>query len=186
MSRLEKLVSNYQRLVSLPWQPNLHGTQKVWFAVYDKTEERRIRSRVGGFELATTESGHSWVLVDLTDAFPTWMAQKEYRDDYFLSPLDLETAMADFLEQTASTLRSALTSEQATEGTVVAVLGVGSLFGFIKVSDLLQKVYSDIRGRLLVFFPGEYDDNTYRLLDARDGWNYRAVPITHHEGVLEP
>ena len=27
------------------------------------------------------------------------------------------------------------------------------------------------------------DDNNYRLLDARDGWNYLAVPITLHNGV---
>jgi hypothetical protein len=31
---------------------------------------------------------------------------------------------------------------------------------------------------LLVFFPGQFDNNNYRLLDARDGWNYLAVPIT--------
>jgi len=44
-------------------------------------------------------------------------------------------------------------------------------------------VESSIRGRLLVFFPGEYENNNYRLLDARDGWNYLAVPITAREGV---
>ena len=39
----------------------------------------------------------------------------------------------------------------------------------------------DVRGRMVVFFPGEYVDNNYRLLDARDGWNYLAVPITLQE-----
>jgi len=36
-----------------------------------------------------------------------------------------------------------------------------------------------VEGRLLVFFPGEYhpENHTYRLLDARDGWNYLAVPL---------
>jgi hypothetical protein len=48
---------------------------------------------------------------------------------------------------------------------------------------VLKKVVNDIRGRLLVFFPGEYEDNIYRLLDARDGWSYLAVPITLHNGV---
>jgi len=28
-----------------------------------------------------------------------------------------------------------------------------------------------------VFFPGEHEGNSYRLLDARDGWNYLAVPL---------
>ena len=42
----------------------------------------------------------------------------------------------------------------------------------------------DIAGRLVVFFPGSRDGNTYRLLDARDGWNYLAHSITLH-GVGE-
>jgi hypothetical protein len=31
----------------------------------------------------------------------------------------------------------------------------------------------------LVFFPGEHhpEHHSYRLLDARDGWNYLAVPL---------
>jgi hypothetical protein len=41
-------------------------------------------------------------------------------------------------------------------------------------------VESDIRGRLVVFFPGHLERSNYRLLDARDGWNYMAVPITLH------
>ena len=39
---------------------------------------------------------------------------------------------------------------------------------------------ADVTGRLVVFFPGEYEQNNYRLLDARDGWSYMAVPITQH------
>ena len=35
-----------------------------------------------------------------------------------------------------------------------------------------------VAGRLLIFFPGSYENNNYRLLDAYDGWNYLAVPIT--------
>jgi hypothetical protein len=31
----------------------------------------------------------------------------------------------------------------------------------------------------VIFFPGHFEHNNYRLLDARDGWNYHAVPITH-------
>jgi hypothetical protein len=66
---------------------------------------------------------------------------------------------------------------------VVAVTGVASLFGFTRASLILKEVVKDIRGRLALFFPGEYDNSNYRLLDARDGWNYLAVPITLHNGV---
>ena len=64
---------------------------------------------------------------------------------------------------------------------VVALLGIASLYGFLSVSELIRAVESSIRGRLLVFFPGTKNDNNYRLLDARDGWNYLAQPITLHE-----
>jgi len=66
---------------------------------------------------------------------------------------------------------------------VVAVSGVASLFGFMRVSRLMELVEDSICGRLLVLFPGAYEDNNYRLLDARDGWNYHAVPITATGGL---
>lgn len=64
------------------------------------------------------------------------------------------------------------------DNTVLALHGVAALFGFLKISEILPMVEGDVRGRLLVFFPGTYEQNNYRLLDARDGWNYHAVPIT--------
>ena len=73
--------------------------------------------------------------------------------------------------------------EAADEETIVGVTGVAALFGFMRVSKLMEMVEDSIRGRLLVFFPGEYEDNNYRLLDARDGWNYHAVPITATAGL---
>ena len=54
---------------------------------------------------------------------------------------------------------------------------------FTQVSLVLKELENNIKGRLVLFFPGEYDDNNYRLLDARDGWSYLAVPITLHNGV---
>ena len=60
--------------------------------------------------------------------------------------------------------------------------GVGSLFGFVRVSQVIPLVETHIRGRLLVLFPGVYEQNNYRMLDARDGWNYLAIPITNSEG----
>ena len=61
----------------------------------------------------------------------------------------------------------------------MALLGVGALFGVARVSSLVEGVKDAVDGRLLVFFPGEYHPEThsYRLLDARDGWNYLAVPL---------
>ena len=59
------------------------------------------------------------------------------------------------------------------------------LFGFLRVSELVSRVESSIRGRLLIFFPGEHENNTYRFLDARDGFNYLALPIVADEGITK-
>ena len=179
MARIEDLRRQYERFASLPWPDHLAGAQRIWFAVYDRMDERRLRARLGEFELATQRVGHKWRLCDMTDAFADWIAAQEYRNAYFECPEDLDSAMPDFLSFAANRLRSVLAESDS--NTVVAALGVAGLFGFVRVSELMDAVDDAIRGRLLVFFPGEYDDNNYRLLDARDGWNYLAIPITAAE-----
>jgi len=183
LSRVDHLVKRYERFVSLPWDRNLAGPQRVWFVIYDKTDERRIRARIGEFELATKGAGHGWQLIDLTDSFPHWMAGQEYRESYFHSPEDLDILLSDFRDQVIQDLGAVLTRDESTTNSVVVVMGIASLFGFVKVSDIINAVAKNIRGRLLVFFPGEYENNNYRLLDARDGWNYLSVPITAAEGM---
>jgi hypothetical protein len=183
-SRIARLVQNYERHASIPWPTNLAGPQRVWFAVYDKNDERRVRARVGEFEIATARAGHSWSLVDVTNAFPVWLAADEYRDKYFRNPKALDIAMEEFLECVADQVRSTLQAADA--NTVVAILGVGALFGFVRVSELVKEIEKDVHGRLLVLFPGTYENNVYRLLDARDGWNYMAIPITSDDGHTAP
>jgi len=183
MGRIEDIADRYRRHIAAPWPRNLAGAQKTIFLVYPKEDERRLRARRNEFDVTTKESGHSWKELDLTDAFSEWMAADEYRDAFFECPEDLtmklEGELVDFIAQK---LRAALTDASVDENTVVGVFGSASLYGFVRISLLLKKIEADIRGRLLVFFPGDYDQNNYRLLDARDGWNYLAVPITLHQG----
>ncbi|HEV3006860.1 MAG TPA: hypothetical protein VGX78_20485 [Pirellulales bacterium] len=184
MGRIEELAARYRAHVGAPWQRNLAGDQKTVFVVYPKTDERKLRARLELFEMATTSSGHRWRLVDLTDTFARWMAETDYREAYFEEPETLAMKLrSDFVQYAAGRLREVLTADGVDEGTVVAVQGVACLFGLTRVSLVLKEVVKEIRGRLLVFFPGEFEDNNYRLLDARDGWNYLAVPITLHNGV---
>ena len=65
---------------------------------------------------------------------------------------------------------------------MVAVTGAASMYGFLRISELIRDVEQAVPGRLLVFFPGSKDGSNYRLLDARDGWNYLANGITLHGG----
>ena len=177
MSEIEDLLSRYQRYVRLPWDHKLAGAEKVWFARYDPGQDRRLRLRIGEFETATADAGHTWRLVDITDSFAEWMANHTYKLAYFERPQDLELALVDFSDDTADQIRKELRHPSVDENTVVALLGLTSLFGLIRVAELIAKVDSDILGRLLAFFPGQRDGSNWRLLNARDGWNYHAVPI---------
>ena len=183
MGRIEDLADKYESHISAPWQLNLAGAQKAIFVVYDKTDERRLRAKRREFEMRTRDAGHKWLEVDLTDSFPCWMTQEEYRDAYFESPEDLSLKLqSEYVEFAANQLREVLTADDVDEKTVVGVFGTAALYGFTRMSEVLKHVEGDIRGRLVLFFPGGYDQNNYRLLDARNDWNYLAVPITLHEG----
>jgi hypothetical protein len=104
------------------------------------------------------------------------MAALDYKEGYFESPDDIETTLDDFMQELVDVI--GIQIKVADSNTVVAIVGVGTLFGFIKASDLVNRIATFVPGRLLIFFPGEFENNNYRLLDARDGWNYQAVPIT--------
>jgi len=181
MGRVEQLVEKYRQHVGLPWQQTVAGAQRVIMLVYDKELERAVLARKELFAMATRETGHEWFEVDVADSFAEWIAAEEYREAYFESPDDLQLKLeSEFADYVARRVRKALENQDANKNSVVAVIGVGALFAFTRVSRVLKLLEPSIQGRLVVFFPGTYDQNNYRLLDARDGWNYLAVPITLH------
>ena len=187
MARIEDLAERYGRHIATPWQRTISGAQRVVMIVYDKELERTLRARKLAFETATRQANHDWYEVDVTGAFAEWMAADDYREEYFAAPDDLQLKLeAEFAEHVAERVRSVLAKPEVTEASVVALFGAGALFGLIRISQVLKLIERDIQGRLVVFFPGHKDGNNYRLLDARDGWNYLAVAITlNGEGGLE-
>lgn len=178
MGRIEELASVYQRHVSAPWQRTVAGAQRVMIVVYEKELERTLRARLGEFEQATRDTGHGWRVVDCTRWFALWMTAGDYREAYFEDPSLLVASKLEgqLRQEVAQRLSKEL--EEADEDSVVALVGVGSLYGFLRVSNLITDVEPSIRGRLVVFFPGTKNENVYRLLDARDGPNYLANGIT--------
>jgi hypothetical protein len=179
VSYVDDLVAAYRKFVALPWQQNLAPPQRVWMAVYPPEYERRLRLHLPAFKEATAEHRHTWGLIDLTTSFERWMADHVYGDAYFEDPELLETALPAFFDHLAVGVRAQLAQHSEPNG-VVGLLGAGTLFGLgdaVTVSALLNAVNEAVAGRLLVFFPGEHQGNSYRLLDARDGWNYLAIPI---------
>ena len=185
MGKIEDLAVVYERHVGVPWQRSVAGAQRVMLVVYEKELERTLRARMGEFEQATRRSGHDWTLVDCTCWFAEWMAADEYRESWFEDPDLLGMKLeGEFREHVANRLRAEL--EPVGENSVVALLGVASLYGFLRVSEVIRAVEQSIRGRLVVFFPGTKNESNYRLLDARDGWNYLAQGITLHGGGPVP
>ena len=187
MSYIDALVESYRRFVSLPWQQNLAPAQRVWMVVYPPEQERRVRLNIRRFEIVTKEAGFDWKLIEITTSFEQWMAGHEYCEAYFNSPELLEPALPDFFHHLCEEVQAQLTADDVNGRTVVSLVGAGSLFGLgpqVRTSALLNDACTSIRGRLLVFFPGHHEGNNYRLLDAKDGWNYLATPITGEGAVL--
>lgn len=178
-SKVDTLLAAYDRVINEPWTGTLSGHERVWFLVYDPAEQRKVDLRIGDFETATMKAGKKWVSVSMKSCFPQWMANHEYKDEYFADPEALVDQLETEFKQTAiDFLCRQIDTLGADDTTLVAVRDVSSLYGLVRLSEVLSGAASAFRGRLLIFFPGEHHKNQYRLLDARDGWSYLARPIT--------
>ena len=178
MSRVKQLVQSYSKYIEVPWRDDAAAAQRVIFCVYNENDERLLRVKVDEFELVTRSAGHDWFRFDLTDTFAHWLSSQRYAESYYQKPHLLSTLLPKYLDYIVQEFATFLQDNGADENSVVAIQGVGSLFGFQKVKDVVDKIAPLVKGRLLVFFPGSYENNNYRLLDGYDGWNYLAIPIT--------
>lgn len=79
--KLARLLDVYRQHLGVPWQAGLAAIQRVMFLVHDKEDELKLRANLGEFEITTAQAGKKWLLLDITDAFPTWLASQEYRDE---------------------------------------------------------------------------------------------------------
>jgi hypothetical protein len=179
VSYSDELLDAYRRYVERQWPFSVAPAQRVWMAIYPPEQERRLRLHLRSFEQATAEAGHPWAQIDITTSFEAWAAANPYIESYMESPELFGSAMAGFFDHLVEDVRARLASHPAPDG-VVALVGAGAMFGLgeaVKVSALLNAVSDAIGGRLLVFFPGDAENNNFRLLDGRDGWNYMAIVI---------
>lgn len=184
MSTVTELVEQYAEELTLPWSRSLSGAERVWMLVYPPGDERRIRARLGQLRDHTRAAHFGWRTVDVTDVPGRWLAQHPYAGALFADPTDLTASLAEDLEiEVASTITASLDDPAVDDDTVVALIGVASLYPFVRVSRVVAAAEDHIRGRLLVLFPGHVDRATgnYRLLDARDGFNYRAHLIAEKD-----
>lgn len=184
MSTVSELIARYAEELRLPWQRSLSGAERVWMLVYPPGDERRIRARLGQLKDHTLAAEHGWCSVDITDELGCWIAHHPYAEAFFADPTDLtDSLLEDFEASVAATIVATVDKPSADGDSVVALIGLGSLFPYLRASRAIAGIESRIRGRLLVLFPGHADRATgnYRLLDARDGFNYRAHLIAEKD-----
>lgn len=178
-SKIDQLLEAFEKVVNEPWSFALSGMEKIWFLVYDPAEQRKVDLRMGDFETATLKAGKKWKSISLKLCFPTWMTNHEYCEDYFNNPeYIVDQLEAEFIPFAIQFLKDELNKIEQDQDTLIAIRDVSALFGFVRLSEILKSCDKDFNGRLIIFFPGEFEQNHYRLLDARDGWDYLARPIT--------
>jgi len=178
-SKVDQLLSAFEAVVNEPWSTVLSGQERIWFLVFDPADQRKVDLRIGDFETATLRASKKWVSVSMKNCFPQWMSEHDYKEEYFSDPESLlDQLEAEFKQYTVDFLVSEFERLGTDDDTLIAIRDISSLFGFTRLSDVLSGCSNSFKGRLLLFFPGEFNKNQYRLLDARDGWNYLARPIT--------
>lgn len=178
MNNVDRLRNAYSKHIHVPWRNDASPEERIIFCVYNEEDELRIRSRIDDFAIETRNAGHEWSVFDFTDTFATWLTSQKYGSQYFKHPNLLMSSINGYRDYLVEQFIAFLETNNANTNTVTALTGVGSLFGFLKVSEIVTTFAPKVNGRLVVFFPGNYENNNYRLLNAYDGWNYLAVPIT--------
>ena len=101
----------------------------------------------------------------------------KYKQKYFQRPELLSSILERFAIYLEQEIRSKCNVYLTKVNAVIAIYGIGTLYGLMKVNQLVEMLAPSCHGRLLVFFPGSYEDNNYRLLNGYDGWNYRAIVL---------
>ena len=182
MNLAQTILERLKEHLALPWPKNVSPRERVVMVVYSPSDERKLRRLFESGELANemATTGHGWIEHDLATEFSQWLANYEYRDRYLSRPERLwdDAGNVRGLEEHL-VMRIQELTRTMTSNDVLGLIGSGGLFGLHSVSTLIERIESHIPGRLVIFFPGEHDakNNSYRLLGAKDGWGYLAVPL---------
>lgn len=176
MSKINQLLAKFESIIKEPWPNGLSGQEKVWFLIFDPIDLRKVHFKLGEFEIASKNANHEWLLISLNDYFSNWLCQHRYKESFFEEPEYISDALQnEFREYVILEINKRLT--QNSENTLLVLKDASAIFGFIKLSEIVNDISNKIKGRLMVLFPGEFTNNQYRLMDARDGWDYLARPI---------
>ena len=176
MSKIDQLIAKFELIINEPWPSGLSGQEKVWFLIFDPIDLKKVHFKLSEFEMATKNANREWLLISLNDYFTNWLSNNEYKEAFFEEPEYISDALqGEFREFIIFEIDKRL--ERNSENTLIVLKDASAIFGFIKLSEIVQDISKKIKGRLMVLFPGEFTNSQYRLMDARDGWDYLARPI---------
>lgn len=186
MNYVERLNDGLKSQLRLPWSNDKSGGERVWFLVFDPAKLRDVAVGRDMFRMSVQAAGYRWEEFDISNAFGQWMADHRYASRFYARPTLAKSAPEDFAAHLASSIKAEILERGLDERTVLALTGTESLYGISRMSHVTRMIEDAVPGRLLVFFPGDFVSADkapyYRFLDARDGWNYLAVPIVPTEG----
>lgn len=171
MSKVKRLLSSYAGHIQVPWRETA-AAQRVIFCVCPEAEELRLRARIEEFELATRNAGHGWEVFDLTDTFAQWLSGQRYARKYFVDPSILPLLLPKYEEFIVTQFRAFLADRNPSDNDVVALKGVGSLFGFLKVKTVMQKNLGEISRHLAATNIGHRQDDIAYLSQ-----DYPILPV---------
>ena len=177
MSKIDQLLQKFQRIIKEPWPTGLSGQEKIWFLIFDPIDLRKMEFKLGEFEIATKNANRDWHLISLKTKFSYWLSKHDYKVSFFEDPEYLSDALQDDFKNYLEDSIIADLDSNNNENTLIVLNDVSAIFGFIKLSEIVNAISNKIQGRLMILFPGEFTNNQYRLMDARDGWDYLARPI---------
>jgi hypothetical protein len=182
MSKIDSLIESYRRHISMPYRKEKDLTQRTWIAVYPPEDELRLRSKIDEFEIATKDSGHRWQTIDFNHAIADWLdSVPEQKKKECLADDANTTDLANpqFKKYLSNRILSCIQAcpVEVVDKTVFAILGAMGIYDFAYISEVFEFLPKNLPGNLLLFFPGEKEENIYKFLNARKGWNYMAVPI---------
>lgn len=183
MSKIQRLIDNYNTHISVPWR-EVAPAQRVIFCVYPENDELKLQAMIEEFEIKSRNHDHGWIQFDLTNTFAKWITSLKYARSYYQKPNLISSVIEKYGDYIYEEFEKMIQEKNPCDKDVIALTGVSTIFGFLKVSDLVERFSQKVAGRLVVFFPGSYENNKYSLLDAYDGWDYHAFAITCDKEIL--
>ena len=175
-AQIKHLLEAFASFIQIPLpSADIAAEQRVIFCVHEQRSERTLLRAWPQFESAVKAAELNCDTFDLQHLFGEWLNETPYIESYFKEPEHIYSIEIDFIN--FLTKRYEQFAARTDKNGIVLLRGVGYLFGFVLVNHVIERFAALTEGRLVAFFPGKYEKNNYRLLNAYDGWNYLAIPL---------